>query len=63
MAPETPNPDEHLLPAKHGKGDLFICDVADAVLKDLIPVWRQLLFPVNDNYSSRSATTTSFPAA
>jgi plasmid replication initiation protein len=37
MAPETTNPDEHLLPAKHGKGDLFICDVADAALKDLIP--------------------------
>jgi hypothetical protein len=37
MLPETPNPDEQLLPAKHGKGDLFICDVADAVLKDLIP--------------------------
>jgi plasmid replication initiation protein len=37
MAPETTNPDEHLLPAKHGQGDLFICDVADAALKDLIP--------------------------
>src|SRR5271168_4800106 len=37
MEPETTNPDEHLLPARHGKGDLFICDVADAVLKDLIP--------------------------
>jgi plasmid replication initiation protein len=37
MVPKTPNPDEHLLPAKHSKGDLFICDVADAVLKDLIP--------------------------
>ena len=24
-------------------------------------VWRQLLFPVNDNYSSLSATTTSLP--
>jgi hypothetical protein len=35
--PETPNPDQQLLPAKHSKGDLFICDVADAVLKDLIP--------------------------
>jgi plasmid replication initiation protein len=35
--PETPNPNEQLLPAKHSKGDLFICDVADAVLKDLIP--------------------------
>jgi hypothetical protein len=37
MAPETTNPDEHLLPFKHGQGDLFICDVADAALKDLIP--------------------------
>src|SRR3954467_9197314 len=37
MVPKTPNPNEHLLPAKHGAGDLFICDVADAVLKDLIP--------------------------
>src|SRR5580698_9980381 len=37
MVPKTPNPDEHLIPAKHAKGDLFICDVADAVLKDLIP--------------------------
>jgi len=24
-------------------------------------VWRQLLFPVNDNYSSLSATITSLP--
>jgi plasmid replication initiation protein len=37
MAPETTNADEHLLPAKHTNGDLFICDVADAALKDLIP--------------------------
>jgi plasmid replication initiation protein len=37
MVPETPNPDQQLLPARHDKGDLFICDVADAVLKDLIP--------------------------
>ena len=37
MVSETPNPDEQLLPARHGDGDLFICDVADAVLKDLIP--------------------------
>src|ERR1700675_1004726 len=37
MAPETTKPDEHLLPAKHSNGDLFICDVADAALKDLIP--------------------------
>jgi plasmid replication initiation protein len=37
MAPDTTNSDEHLLPVKHGNGDLFICDVADAALKDLIP--------------------------
>jgi len=37
MVSKTPNPDEYLLPARHDKGDLFICDVADAVLKDLIP--------------------------
>jgi hypothetical protein len=32
MAPKTTNPDDHLLPAKHSPGDLFICDVADAAL-------------------------------
>jgi hypothetical protein len=37
MVSETPNPDRQLVQAKHGKDDLFICDVADAVLKDLIP--------------------------
>jgi hypothetical protein len=37
MISETPNPDQQLLHAKHDKGDLFICEVADAVLKDLIP--------------------------
>jgi plasmid replication initiation protein len=37
MVSKTPNPDEHLLPARHTKGDLFICDVADAVLKDIMP--------------------------
>jgi plasmid replication initiation protein len=42
MAAETPNPDEHLLPARHTKGDLFICDVADAILKD---IWHQMEHP------------------
>jgi plasmid replication initiation protein len=37
MATETSNPNEHLLPARHAKGDLFICDVADAILKDIMP--------------------------
>jgi len=37
MATEIPKPDEYLLPVRHTKGDLFICDVADAVLKDIMP--------------------------
>jgi hypothetical protein len=37
MVTETSNRDEQLLPAKYSEGDLFICDVADAVLKDLMP--------------------------
>jgi len=37
MVTETPNQHDQLLPVKHPDGDLFICDVADAVLKDLIP--------------------------
>src|SRR5579859_3910039 len=37
MVTDTPNRDEQLIQAKHAQGDLFICDVADAVLKDLIP--------------------------
>jgi Replication initiator protein A len=47
MVPETTNPDEHLLPAKHNKGDLFICDVADAVLKDLIPQMEHPFFSLS----------------
>jgi plasmid replication initiation protein len=37
MPSESSHPDQHLVQAKHANGDLFICDVADAVLKDLIP--------------------------
>jgi len=37
MLSKTPNPDQQLLAAKHETEDLFICDVADAVLKDLVP--------------------------
>src|SRR3984957_19875548 len=37
MVTKTPNRDEQLLPAKYSEGDLFICDVADAVLKDIMP--------------------------
>jgi plasmid replication initiation protein len=37
MVADLSKADEQLIPAKHGQGDLFLCDVADAVLKDLIP--------------------------
>jgi len=49
MAPDTTNPDEHLLPAKHGQGDLFICDVADAALKDLIPQMEHPFYSLSKN--------------
>ena len=41
MVPDTTNkalqPADQLLPDKHPQSDLFICDVADAVLKDIMP--------------------------
>lgn len=39
MVTDTTNDDHHsqLVPIKHIQGDLFICDVADAVLKDIMP--------------------------
>lgn len=47
MVSETPNDnvinfpeqeqDKHLLPVRYPQQDLFICDVADAVLKDIMP--------------------------
>ncbi len=37
MVTETPNPDEQLLPIRHTDADLFVCDVVDAVFKDIMP--------------------------
>lgn len=40
MVCETPNqpaPQQALIPERHPQHDLFICDVADAVLKDVMP--------------------------
>ena len=34
MVPKTSN--DHLLPARHPQEDLFICDIGDAVLKDVV---------------------------
>jgi len=49
MAKETSNPDEHLLPLRHAKGDLFICDVADAVLKDIMPQMEHPFYSLSKN--------------
>lgn len=49
MAPDTTNHDEHLLPARHSQSDLFICDVADAALKDLIPQMEHPFFSLSKN--------------
>jgi plasmid replication initiation protein len=37
MVCETPKPESQLLPDRYPQHDLFICDVADAVLKDIMP--------------------------
>lgn len=37
MVTKTPKPKDVLLDEKYPQGDLFICDVADAVLKDIMP--------------------------
>ncbi|WP_339375364.1 replication initiator protein A [Paracoccus yeei] len=36
MEPETTNRDAQLIPDRHPQHDLFICDVSDAVLKDVM---------------------------
>lgn len=35
--PKTPNSQPVLIPERYPQGDLFVCDVADAVLKDIMP--------------------------
>lgn len=47
MVAETTKPDEHLLPIRHSNADLFICDVADAVLKDLMPHMEHPFFALS----------------
>src|SRR3984957_7782328 len=47
MVTKTTNQDEHILPAKNGNGDLFICDVADGGLKDLIPQMEHPFFSLS----------------
>lgn len=37
MVSDTPKLKPELIPEKYPQGDLFVCDVADAVLKDIMP--------------------------
>jgi hypothetical protein len=41
--------DEPLVPIRHANGDLFVCDVADAVLKDLIPQMEHPFYSLSKN--------------
>src|SRR6202167_2575324 len=49
MPADSTSSDDHLLPAKHANGDLFVCDVADAVLKDLIPQMEHPFYSLSKN--------------
>jgi hypothetical protein len=48
MVPDTPNLLlDQLLPDRHPQSDFFICDVADAVLKDLIPAMEHPFYALS----------------
>ncbi|MBU2360043.1 MAG: replication initiator protein A [Alphaproteobacteria bacterium] len=45
--PDTPNLLDQLLPDRHPQADFFICDVADAVLKDLMPTMEHPFYALS----------------
>jgi plasmid replication initiation protein len=47
MDSEPTEVDEQLLPAKHSRNDLFLCDVADAVFKDLMPMMEHPFYSLS----------------
>ncbi|MBI6631003.1 replication initiator protein A [Pontibaca salina] len=47
MVPDTPNSFDKLLPDRHPQPDFFICDVADAVLKDLMPTMEHPFYALS----------------
>jgi plasmid replication initiation protein len=53
MVTDTPKSKEHLLPVKHDREDLFLCDVADAVLKDIMPQMEHPFFSLSKNPERR----------
>ena len=54
--PETPN--SNLLPVRHPQPDLFICDVADAILKDVTQQMEHSFYSLS-NYSLSKKPVTS----
>ena len=53
MIPDTPNSLAQLLPDRHPQHDFFICDVADAVLKDLIPTMEHPFYALSKKPDTR----------
>jgi len=44
---DSPNLFDQLLPDRHPQADFFICDVADAVLKDLMPTMEHPFYALS----------------
>lgn len=49
MASDSTTSKDHLLPLRHGQDDLFLCDVSDAVLKDIMPQMEHPFFSLSKN--------------
>lgn len=47
MVIDTPNRESQLIPERHTQRDLFICDVADAVLKDVMPLMEHPFYSLS----------------
>ena len=47
MVSETPNASDPLLPERHPQQDLFICDVADAILRDVMPMMEHPFYSLS----------------
>jgi len=47
MSDEAEKAGAVLIPVKHGQGDLFLCDVADAVFKDLMPMMEHPFYSLS----------------
>jgi plasmid replication initiation protein len=53
MEPKTTNREAQLIPDRHPQHDLFICDVADAVLKDVMPQMEHPFYSLSKKPETR----------